>query len=53
MREEKVLRAGKVVGEAHAFTSHTEQDILCSFTGQVVTIVVNANGLIVCRSWKK
>ena len=53
MREEKVLRAGKLVGKARTFTSHTEQDILCSFTGQVVTIVVNANGLIVCRSWKK
>jgi len=35
------------------FKSHVEADIYCKLAKQDVTLVCNANGVVVCRSWKK
>ena len=51
--EEQRFRGGKMLGELRKFVSHFEQDVLCSFVGKQVTIVINKNGLVVCRNWKK
>lgn len=43
----------RLLGELRQFETHAEADIYCLLANQKVTLVCNANGVVVCRSWKK
>ena len=56
----KNFRGGALVGPRRDFSGHYEQDIGCMFLvadmsseDGLATLVIQKNGLVVCRNWKK
>uniref|UniRef100_A0A6M3M1K6 Uncharacterized protein n=1 Tax=viral metagenome TaxID=1070528 RepID=A0A6M3M1K6_9ZZZZ len=50
--KEQRFRGGQLL-KRKTFDDRYEQEVQCSFSGKLVTIVISKKGLVVCRNWKK
>ena len=48
-----MFSGGEAIGEPEVGPNHTVQKIRCLLTDNIVELVCDVNGVVVCRSWKK